>query len=205
MYHFLIVLHVVVCTFLVLVVLLQAGKGGGMGIAFGGGGSQTVFGGSGAGNIFTKLTAIAATIFILNSLTLAYLSSQSDSTRLQELAAEKAAAQKSEEAAKARVIEEVEKAREDLAKQNQASSGSPETTSEGAGVSTEGAAAPEGATAPAEGTAPEGTAPEGAAPEAATAPAEGAAPEGTPSPPASEPEGAAPTTPSTESPAPSTP
>ena len=88
MYWALIVLHVIVCTFLVLVVLLQAGKGGGMGIAFGGGGSQTVFGSSGAGNFLTKLTAICATIFFLNSLALAYLSSASDSNRLRALSRE---------------------------------------------------------------------------------------------------------------------
>ena len=93
MYWVLIVLHVIVCAFLVLVVLLQAGKGGGMGIAFGGGGSQTVFGSSGAGNFLTKMTAICATIFFLNSLALAYLSSQSDSSRLQRLAEQKAADQ----------------------------------------------------------------------------------------------------------------
>ena len=70
MYTVLTILHIVVCTFLILVVLLQAGKGGGMGIAFGGGGSQTVFGSSGAGNFLTKLTAICATIFFLNSVLL---------------------------------------------------------------------------------------------------------------------------------------
>ena len=83
-------MHVIVCVFLILVVLLQAGKGGGMGIAFGGGGSQTVFGSSGAGNFLTKMTAICATVFFLNSLGLAYLSSQSDSSRLQRLAEQKA-------------------------------------------------------------------------------------------------------------------
>ena len=61
MITFLTVLHVIVCVFLILVVLLQAGKGGGMGIAFGGGGgSQTVFGSSGAGNFLTRLTSITA-------------------------------------------------------------------------------------------------------------------------------------------------
>ena len=63
------VLHIVVCLFLILVVLLQAGKGGGMGIAFGGGGgSQTVFGSSGAGNFLTRLTSITAFLFLLNSI-----------------------------------------------------------------------------------------------------------------------------------------
>jgi preprotein translocase subunit SecG len=114
MYWALIVLHVIVCTFLVLVVLLQAGKGGGIGIAFGGGGSQTVFGSSGAGNFLTRLTAICATIFFLNSLGLAYLSSRSDSTRLQKLAEQKAATKKADDEAKNKVIKDVEKAREAL-------------------------------------------------------------------------------------------
>jgi preprotein translocase subunit SecG len=83
-YNFLTGLHVVVCIFLMLVVLLQAGRGGGMGIAFGGsGGSQSVFGSSGGANFLTKMTAICAFIFFANSLTLAYMSSQSDSRRLQ--------------------------------------------------------------------------------------------------------------------------
>src|SRR4029453_12787124 len=116
MYWFLIVVHVFVCAFLVLVVLLQAGKGGGVGIAFGGGGSQTVFGSSGAGNFLTKMTAICATIFFLNSLALAYISSQSDSRRLQGLAERKAATSKAEQEAKAKVIKDVEKAREELQK-----------------------------------------------------------------------------------------
>jgi preprotein translocase subunit SecG len=116
MYWALIVLHVIVCTFLVLVVLLQAGKGGGIGLAFGGGGSQTVFGSSGAGNFLTRLTAICATIFFLNSLGLAYLSSRSDSSRLQRMADQKAAQKKQEDAAKNKVIADVEKAREALKK-----------------------------------------------------------------------------------------
>src|SRR5262245_58072463 len=112
MYTVLTIVHVVVCTFLILVVLLQAGKGGGMGIAFGGGGSQTVFGSSGAGNFLTRLTAICATIFFLNSLALAYLSSQSDSRRLQELADKKAATKKVQDAKKADLVKDLEKARE---------------------------------------------------------------------------------------------
>src|SRR5688500_18987941 len=114
MYWFLIVVHVVVCAFLVLVVLLQAGKGGGVGIAFGGGGSQTVFGSSGAGNFLTKMTAICATIFFLNSLGLAYLSSQSDSRRLQQIADQQAASKKAEQDAKSKVVKDIEKAREEL-------------------------------------------------------------------------------------------
>src|SRR5262250_689625 len=69
------ILHIFVCLFLILVVLLQAGKGGGMGLAFGSSGAQTVFGGSGAGNFMTRLTAGTAIVFMLTSLTLAYFSS----------------------------------------------------------------------------------------------------------------------------------
>ena len=86
---FLTILHVFVCVFLILVVLLQAGKGGGMGIAFGGGGSQTVFGSSGAGNFLTRLTSITAVVFMVTSLGLAHYSSQQDSKRLQKLARRK--------------------------------------------------------------------------------------------------------------------
>lgn len=90
MYTVLTLVHFFICSFLILVVLLQAGKGGGMGIAFGGGGSQTVFGSSGAGSFLTRLTAICAALFIINSLVLAYMSSQSDSKRLQQISEKKA-------------------------------------------------------------------------------------------------------------------
>jgi preprotein translocase subunit SecG len=70
------VIHVVVCLFLILVVLLQQGRGGGL-AAMGGGGAQ-VFGGRGAGNFMTRLTAICAAIFMLTSVSLAYLSSAGD-------------------------------------------------------------------------------------------------------------------------------
>ncbi len=71
------IVHIFVCMVLIGVVLLQQGKGGGMGAAFGGGTAQ-VFGGRGAGNILTKATAIAAAIFMLTSVSLAYLSSSGD-------------------------------------------------------------------------------------------------------------------------------
>src|SRR5687768_8529419 len=72
------IFYVLVCMFLILVVLLQQGKGGGMGSAFGGGGGQTVFGGAGAGNFLTRLTAIAATLFMVLSAVLAYMSTSGD-------------------------------------------------------------------------------------------------------------------------------
>ena len=70
------VLHVFVCLFLILVVLLQQGKGGGLGGL--GGGATQVFGGRGAGNFMTRLTAVCAAIFMITSMVLAYISSGGD-------------------------------------------------------------------------------------------------------------------------------
>jgi len=67
------IMHVIVCIILILVVLLQAGKGANMGAAFGGS-SQTVFGSSGAGTFLGKMTTIVAAVFMLTSLTLSYFS-----------------------------------------------------------------------------------------------------------------------------------
>ena len=75
---FLDILHVFVCAVLMFVVLLQQGKGGGLGAAFGGGAAAQVFGGRGAGNFMTRLTAICAAIFMITSMSLAYLSSAGD-------------------------------------------------------------------------------------------------------------------------------
>jgi len=72
------IVHVFVCAVLMFVVLLQQGKGGGMGAAFGGGAAQQVFGGRGAGNLLTRATAICAGVFMLTSVSLAYLSSSGD-------------------------------------------------------------------------------------------------------------------------------
>ena len=67
--------HVLVCFALILIVLLQAGKGAEMGAAFGGA-SQTIFGSSGAMGFLSKLTTVAAVIFMITSLLLAFSSSQ---------------------------------------------------------------------------------------------------------------------------------
>ena len=75
---FLVIVYVSVCLFLMLVVLLQQGKSGGMGSAFGGGATQQVFGGRGAGNLLTRATATCAGIFMVTSVGLAYVSSSGD-------------------------------------------------------------------------------------------------------------------------------
>ena len=71
----LIIVHVIVCVALIMIVLLQTGKGADMGAAFGGGGSQTLFGSTGASTFLSKATTGAAIIFMLTSLALAYMSS----------------------------------------------------------------------------------------------------------------------------------
>ena len=71
---FLTVLHVMVSVVLIVVVLLQHGKGADIGAVFGGGASSTVFGSRGAGNFLTKLTTGSALVFMVTSLSLAYLS-----------------------------------------------------------------------------------------------------------------------------------
>jgi preprotein translocase subunit SecG len=68
--------HVIVCFVLILVVLLQQGKGADIAGAFGGGGSQTVFGARGASTFLSKATTAAAVIFMLTSLTLTLLISR---------------------------------------------------------------------------------------------------------------------------------
>ena len=71
------VVHIIACILLMGIVLLQPGKGGGLG-ALSGGAAQQVFGGRGAGNILTKITWGLGTLFFVTSVTLAYLSSSGD-------------------------------------------------------------------------------------------------------------------------------
>lgn len=84
---FLTILHVLLCSILMLVVLLQQGRGGGVGAAFGGTTSQ-VFGGGGAGNFLTRATGIAAGLFMLTSVSLAWMSSTGDRDMKARIAAE---------------------------------------------------------------------------------------------------------------------
>jgi preprotein translocase subunit SecG len=70
-----VVIHIIVCISLVIVVLLQQGRGAEVGAVFGGS-SQTVFGASGAGGVLVKITAALAATFFLTSIFLAYASTQ---------------------------------------------------------------------------------------------------------------------------------
>ncbi|MGE5570845.1 MAG: preprotein translocase subunit SecG [Rhodospirillales bacterium] len=69
------ILHVLVCLFLIVVVLLQSGKAADLAGAFGGMGSQTAFGPRGSATILAKATRVAAALFMVTSLTLAILAS----------------------------------------------------------------------------------------------------------------------------------
>ncbi len=66
-------LHVVICFFLIIVVLLQSGKAADLAGAFGGMGSQTVFGPRGTATVLSKATTAAAVLFMLTSLVLVIL------------------------------------------------------------------------------------------------------------------------------------
>jgi preprotein translocase subunit SecG len=70
------IVHVVVCLFLAIVVLLQSGKAADLAGAFGGMGSQTVFGPRGSATVLSKATTIAAALFMVTSLTLSILSTR---------------------------------------------------------------------------------------------------------------------------------
>ena len=67
------IVHIVVCLFLILIVLLQTGKGADIGAAFGGGSSQTLFGSAGPGGFLTKITTGVAIVFMITSIALAYM------------------------------------------------------------------------------------------------------------------------------------
>lgn len=86
----LLVIHVILALTVVGLVLIQQGKGADAGAAFGAGASATVFGSRGAGNFLSHATAIAATLFFLTSLGLAYLPhSTGESQSIVEQAAQK--------------------------------------------------------------------------------------------------------------------
>ena len=76
LYTLLVIVHVIVCLFLIIVVLLQSGQSGDIAAAFGGMGSQTAFGPRGAATVLTKATTWCAVIFMLTSITLSVLATR---------------------------------------------------------------------------------------------------------------------------------
>lgn len=76
---FIVTFHVIFCILLILIVLLQSGKGAGMGMTLGGGG-QALFGAAGPATLLAKITTAVAILFMVTSLTLAYLSGHQSET-----------------------------------------------------------------------------------------------------------------------------
>jgi preprotein translocase subunit SecG len=77
MYILALIVHVIVCLFLIVVVLLQSGKAADLAGAFGGMGSQTAFGPRGSATLLSKATTISAVLFMVTSLTLSILATRS--------------------------------------------------------------------------------------------------------------------------------
>jgi len=80
MYIAMSIVHVLIASGLILIVLLQSGKGADIGAAFGGGSSQTVFGGRGAATFLSKATTVMAVLFMVMSIALTLLASQRGGT-----------------------------------------------------------------------------------------------------------------------------
>jgi len=80
------IVHVIVCFLLILIVLLQSGKGADLAGAFGGGGSQTAFGARGTATFLSKLTTGAAIVFMLTAFSLSLFSSRKGGSSVMERA-----------------------------------------------------------------------------------------------------------------------
>jgi len=78
-YYAVVAVHIIVCIFLVLVVLLQSGKGADLAGAFGGGGTQTAFGSRGPASFLTRMTTVVAIIFMLTSIGLSMMGARRSS------------------------------------------------------------------------------------------------------------------------------
>ena len=76
MYTLVLLIHIVVCLFLIIVILLQSGKAADLAGAFGGMGSQTAFGPRGSATLLSKATTASAAIFMVTSLTLSILATR---------------------------------------------------------------------------------------------------------------------------------
>jgi preprotein translocase subunit SecG len=76
MYILFLLIHVVVCIFLIIVVLLQSGKAADLAGAFGGMGSQTTFGPRGSATLLSRATTISAVLFMITSLSLSILATR---------------------------------------------------------------------------------------------------------------------------------
>jgi preprotein translocase subunit SecG len=126
LYYMIVTLHIIVCVILVLVVLLQSGKGADLAGAFGGGATQTAFGSRGPASFLSKMTTGAAIVFMITSIALSMISTKRESKSVLETDKEQTAqpAKKAPAAQPATPVptpEQIRKRVEELekAKQNQ--------------------------------------------------------------------------------------
>jgi len=129
-YYLITALHVVVCIILILVVLLQSGKGADLAGAFGGGATQTAFGSRGPASFLSKLTTAAAVVFMITCLSLSLMGDKREAKSILDTTKGKAAPAKkapvSAKPAPAPTPEQIKKIQEEFeAKQKQSPSGPP--------------------------------------------------------------------------------
>ena len=77
MYYLVLLVHIIVCIFLIIVILLQSGKAADLAGAFGGMGSQTAFGPRGSATLLSKATTISAVVFMITSMALSIMATKS--------------------------------------------------------------------------------------------------------------------------------
>src|SRR5512136_2840357 len=129
-YYLITVLHVLVCIILILVVLLQSGKGADLAGAFGGGATQTAFGSRGPASFLSKLTTAAAVLFMITCLSLSLIGEKREVKSIMDSTTGKAAPAKkapsSVKPAPAPTPDQIKKIQEEYeAKQRQSSSSPP--------------------------------------------------------------------------------
>jgi preprotein translocase subunit SecG len=126
LYYAIATLHVLVCIILVLVVLLQSGKGADLAGAFGGGATQTAFGSRGPASFLSKMTTVAAVVFMLTSISLSMITTRTETKSILETTGKQstAPAKKAPSSTGAPVAmptpEQINKRVEELQKKNQA-------------------------------------------------------------------------------------
>ncbi len=92
LYYAIATLHVIVCVILVLVVLLQSGRGADLAGAFGGGATQTAFGSRGPASFLSKMTTVAAVVFMLTSISLSMITTRTETKSILETTGKQSAA-----------------------------------------------------------------------------------------------------------------
>jgi preprotein translocase subunit SecG len=119
LYYAVTTVHYLVCIILILVVLLQSGKGADLAGAFGGGATQTAFGSRGPASFLSKMTTVAAVLFMVTNLTLMVISTRTPSQSILETTGETAkpaakAPESTQPATAAPTVEEIQKIQHEL-------------------------------------------------------------------------------------------